>query len=120
MLGSPSPPPLRACNIITGASKAGLVARVDGVPRDMPWTTITGIAAGLIQQAEIEQFVLALTVEDSSGSRSFLVAESEPVWVQLTSVLHLGLPNVAPYTAWGAALAASPTVIDLFEWPKSS
>lgn len=117
MLGSPSSPRLRGRNIITGASEAGLVGRVDGVIRDMPWTAITGIIAGLVQQAEIPRFVLALTLEDSSGSRSFLVGESEPVWVQLISVLHLGLPDVAPYARWGAALAAAPTVIDLFEWP---
>ncbi|WP_457355694.1 hypothetical protein [Sphingomonas sp. UYP23] len=62
-------------------------------------------------------FVLALEVDDGDTSRLFTVAETERIWPELTAILPVGLPAVAPFEHWGAALADKPGVVTLYERP---
>lgn len=97
---------------ITGASRDGLRLAVDGAPRFVPWRHIESVLAGMIGAPAGVLFVL---VVEYAANRTALIIETEPVWAELTEMLHIGLPDVEPFSAWGARLGVQPDVITLYK-----
>lgn len=117
MLGNPTLPSLAERNSVKAVSQAGLVLAISGRERAASWSTIGSVVAGVAASGDGEMFVLALDVDDGDASRLFTVAETERIWSELTTMLPIGLPTIAPFEQWGAALADKPGVVTLYERP---
>jgi len=102
-------------NVVKAVSQAGLVLAILGCERAAPWATIGSVVAGVAAIGDGEMFVLALDVDDGNTSRLITVAETERIWPELTTMLPVGLPAIAPFEHWGAALAEKPGVVTLYE-----
>ena len=102
-------------NVVKAVSQAGLVLAILGCERAAPWATIGSVVAGVAAIGDGEMFVLALDVDDGNTSRLITVAETERIWPELTTMLPVGLPAIAPFEHWGAALAQKPGVVTLYE-----
>ena len=104
-------------NGVKAVSQAGLILAISGREREVPWSTIGSVVAGVAVRGDGEMFVLALDVDDGEVGRLFTVAETERIWPELTTMLSVGLPAIAPFEHWGAALADKPGVVALYERP---
>ncbi len=104
-------------NGVTAVSQAGLILAISGCEREVPWSTIGSVVAGVAVSGDGEMFVLALEVDDGEASRLFTVAETERIWPELTTMLPVGLPTIAPFEHWGAALADQSGIVTLYERP---
>jgi hypothetical protein len=104
-------------NVVKAVSQAGLVLEISGRERAASWATIGSVVAGVAVNGNGEMFVLALVVDDDDASKLFTVAETERIWPELTTMLPVGLPAIAPFEHWGAALADKPSVVTLYERP---
>jgi hypothetical protein len=104
-------------NVVKAVSQAGLVLEISGRERAASWATIGSVVAGVAVNGNGEMFVLALVVDDDDASKLFTVAETERIWPELTTMLPVGLPAIAPFERWGAALADKPGVVTLYERP---
>jgi hypothetical protein len=104
-------------NVVKAVSQAGLVLASPGRERAASWATIGSVVAGVAVNGNGEMFVLALVVDDDDASKLFTVAETERIWPELTTMLSVGLPAIAPFEHWGAALADKPGVVTLYERP---
>jgi hypothetical protein len=105
-------------NVVKAVSQAGLVLEISGRERAASWATIGSVVAGVAANGNGEMFVLALVVDDEDdASKLFTVAETERIWPELTTMLPVGLPAIAPFEHWGAALADKPGVVTLYERP---
>jgi hypothetical protein len=104
-------------NVVKAVSQAGLVLEISGRERAASWATIGSVVAGVAVNGNGEMFVLALVVDDDDASKLFTVAETERIWPELTTMLPVGLPAIAPFEHWGAALADKPGVVTLYERP---
>jgi hypothetical protein len=104
-------------NVVKGVSQAGLILAIAGHERAASWATIGSVVAGVAVSGDGEMFVLALIINDGDASRLFTVAETERIWPELTKMLPVGLPAIAPFEHWGAALADKPGVVTLYERP---
>lgn len=111
-------PGLAARNVVKAVSQAGMVLAISGWDRSISWAAISCVIAGVAATGDGEMFVLALEVDDGDTSRLFTVAETERIWPELTAILPVGLPAVAPFEDWGAALANKPGVVTLYERPS--
>ncbi len=109
MLTSTGP---RRSTLVTAVSRQGLDLEVDGSARFVVWSAIGSVISGMIGAPTGEMFVLALEFEIG---RMVLVTESERVWGNLTEILHIVLPEMEPFSAWGARLAIAPDVLTLYE-----
>jgi hypothetical protein len=109
MLTSPG---LRRSTVVTAVSRRGLDLEVDGSARFVVWSSIGSVIAGMIGASSGGLFVLALEFE---VDRMVIVAESERTWGDLTAILHIALPEIEPFSAWGARLAIAPDVLTLYE-----
>lgn len=110
-------PGLAERNGVKAVSQAGLVLAISGRERVASWATIGSVVAGVAASGDGEMFVLALAVDDGDANRLFTVAETERIWPELTTMLPVGLPAIAPFEDWGAALADKPGVVMLYERP---
>ena len=108
-------PRVAACNAVKAASQAGLAHAISGHDRTASCSTIGSVVAGVAAIGDGEMFVLALDVDDGNTSRLITVAETERIWPELTTMLPVGLPAIAPFEHWGAALAQKPGVVTLYE-----
>jgi hypothetical protein len=104
-------------NGVKAVSQAGLILAISGHERGVSWATIVSVVAGVAASGDGEMFVLALDVDDGDASKLFTVAETERIWPELTTMLPVGLPGIAPFEHWGAALADKPGVVTLYERP---
>ena len=104
-------------NGVKAVSQAGLILAISSHERAASWATIGSVVAGVAAIGDGEMFVLALDVDDGNTSRLFTVAETERIWPELTTMLPVGLPAIAPFEHWGAALADKPGVVTLYERP---
>jgi hypothetical protein len=96
-----------------------LVLAISGRERAASWSTIGSVVAGVAVNGNGEMFVLALVVDDDNASKLFTVAETERIWPELTMMLPVGLPAIAPFEHLGAALADKPGVVALYERPAT-
>ena len=117
MLEYPTLRGLAERNGVKAVSHAGLVLAISGRERAASWSAIGSVIAGVAASGNGEMFVLALVVDDGDGSKLFTVAETERIWPELTMMLPVGLPAIAPFEHWGAALADKPGVVTLYERP---
>jgi hypothetical protein len=117
MLGHRTLRSLAEGNVVKAVSQAGLVLAISGRERAASWSTIGSVVAGVAVNGNGEMFVLALVVDDDDASKLFTVAETERIWPELTTMLPVGLPTIAPFEHWGAALADTPGVVTLYERP---
>ena len=118
MLGHRTLRSLAEGNVIKAVSQAGLVLAISGRERAASWSTIGSVVAGVAVNGNGEMFVLALVVDDEDdASKLFTVAETERIWPELTTMLPVGLPAIAPFEHWGAALADKPGVVTLYQRP---
>lgn len=108
-------PGLAERNAVRAASQAGLVLAISGRERAASWSKIRSVIAGVAASDDCETFVLAPAVDEGDASRLFTVAETERIWTELTTMLPVGLPAIAPFEHWGAALVATPGVVTLYE-----
>jgi hypothetical protein len=104
-------------NGVKAVSHRGLVLAISGREHAASWATIGSVVAGVAASSNGEMFVLALVVDNGDASKLFTVAETERIWPELTMVLPVGLPAIAPFEHWGAALADKPGVVTLYERP---
>jgi len=102
-------------NGVKAVSQAGLILAISGHERAASWATIGSVVAGVAANGNGEMFVLAIDVDDDDASKLFTVAETERIWPELTTMLSVGLPTIAPFEHWGAALADKPGVVTLYE-----
>jgi len=107
---SPEPDLLARCNL-TSASSDGLIAIVNGKPETRPWSSITSAGATIVEHGGVNIFVLALSFDDL---RTMVLGEIEPAWPSVIEQLHVQLPGVEPFAAWGPRLIEAPGVVDLF------
>ncbi len=103
---------LRRSTLVTAVSRQGLDLEVDGSARFVVWSAIGSVIAGMIGGATGEMFVLAIEFE---VERMVIVTESERSWAELTAILHIALPEIEPFSAWGERLAIAPDVLTLYE-----
>jgi hypothetical protein len=104
-------------NGVKAVSQAGLILAISGREHAASWSAIHSVIAGVAASSNGEMFVLALVVDDGDASKLFTVAETERIWPELTTMLTVGLPAIAPFEHWGAALADKPSVVTLYERP---
>ena len=102
-------------NGVKAVSQAGLILAISGHERAASWAMIGSVVAGVAASGDCEMFVLALDVDDGNTSRLITVAETERIWPELTMMLPVGLPAIAPFEHWGAALAQKSGVVTLYE-----
>jgi hypothetical protein len=102
-------------NGVKAVSQAGLILAISGHGRAASWGTIGSVVAGVAAIGDGEMFVLALDVDDGNTKTLITVAETERIWPELTTMLPVGLPAIAPFEHWGAALAQKPGVVTLYE-----
>jgi hypothetical protein len=119
VLERPAPSGLTGRNLVTAASKAGLVLTVSGDERRAPWEAVDIVVAMVTVHGQGEMFVLALEIDEGEATRLFVVAEIDRIWPELTAMLPIGLPAIEPFERWGAALADKPGVVTLYERPAS-
>jgi len=94
-------PKVAACNAVKAVSQAGLLLAISGRDRAASWSTIGSVVAGLAARGDGEMLVLALNVNEGDASRLFTVTETERIWPELTTMLPVGLPAIAPFEHWG-------------------
>jgi len=111
------PPSPAARNAVKAVSQDGVLLAISGCDRSISWAAVSSVVAGVAANGDGAMFVLALEVDDGDTSRLFTVAETERIWTELTAILPVGLPAVAPFEHWGAALADKPGVVMLYERP---
>jgi hypothetical protein len=104
-------------NGVKAVSQAGLILAISGREYAASWSAIGSVIAGVAASNNGEMFVLALVVDDGDASKLFTVAETDRIWPELTTMLPVGLPVIAPFEHWGAALADKPGVVTLYERP---
>jgi hypothetical protein len=104
-------------NGVKAVSRTGLVLPISGRECAASWATIGSVVAGVAANGNGEMFVLALVVDDGDASKLFTVAETDRIWPELTTMLPVGLPAIAPFEHWGAVLAEKPGVVMLYERP---
>ena len=111
-------PGVAAPNAVKVVSQAGLVFAISGRDRVASWLTIGSVAAGLAARGDGEMFVLALDVDEGEASQLFTVAETERIRPELTTMLPVGLPAIAPFEHWRTVLADKPSVPTLYKRPS--
>ncbi len=106
------PPGMRRSTLVTAISEHGLDLEVDGVARFVSWSGINSVIAGVVGGKTGALFVLALEYE---AERMVIVVETEAAWSDLTALLHISIPEIEPFSVWGARLAVEPDVLTLYE-----
>lgn len=94
-------PGVAARNVAKAVSQVGLVFEISGRDRAASWSTIGSVVAGLAARGDGEMLVLALDVNEGDANRLFTVTETERIWPELTTMLPVGLPTIAPFGHWG-------------------
>ncbi len=107
-----SPPGMRRSTLVTAVSEHGLDLEVDGGARFVFWSGISSVVAGVVGGGTGALFILALEFE---ADRMVIVVESEAAWSDLTALLHISIPEIAPFSVWGARLAVERDVLTLYE-----
>ncbi len=78
---------------------------------------MTGVSAARIRLGQIsDQWILVLALEIEMGVDDYLilVAESEPAWVSVSTVVPNALPSIAPFEVWGIEILTASAPIELY------
>lgn len=105
-------------NTIKDASEQELILVIEGCETSVPWSVVTGVSAGrakLHRNSETWILLLAFEIEWDGRDRLLLVSEVEPAWLPLTAILHVALPEIAPFEVWGAELVTATAPIELYQ-----
>ena len=105
-------------NAIISATGDALTLRIEGREKVAPWSIVTGVSAGMAKldrTSDRTVLVLAFEAELSGREYLFIVGEIEPAWISVTSNLHIGLPEVAPFEIWAAEVLTTPAPLELYE-----
>ena len=120
MLSDQEPDDLRRRNEIISATESELRLLVNGRTQIAAWSAVTGVSAGrakLDRISDIWIFVLAIEIELEDREHLFMVGETEPAWLSLTTILHAALPVIAPFEAWGPSLMTASAPLELYARP---
>lgn len=105
-------------NEIVGATESTLTIQVGDCEQVVPWSAVTGVSAARVRlNRNSDQWVLMLALEMESGGNGhlLLVAEIEPAWVAVTTVLPNALPGIAPFEVWGVEVLTASAPIELYQ-----
>ena len=104
-------------NEVVGATERTLTLRMGDGERVAPWSAVTGVSAARIRLGQnSDQWILVLALEMEMGGDDYLilVAETEPAWVSVTTVLPNALPSIAPFEVWGIEILTASAPIELY------
>lgn len=98
---------------VAGVSEDGLSVTLDGEQRLISWAMVSGITGG-VSKRDGNIVFMAIGIDAEDGERSLLVAENDPIWIDLVKLLHVGLP-IAPLEAWATGIASFPGAYTLYQ-----
>lgn len=105
-------------NEVVGATERELTLRIGDREHGAPWSAVTGVSAvraRLSHNSDQWALVLAFEMETAGYEQLLLLAETEPAWVAVTTLLPKVLPGIAPFEVWGVELLTASEPMELYK-----